>query len=310
MAHDAREGILIIGAPRSGTTLLRRLLNAHPSIHCPGETGLFSAGARFLQHQKLAEAEVGVVSGLGFAGFTPDEVRGRLREFLFSFHREIARRAGARRWAEKTVWDAFHLDAIEEICGAQADFVCVVRHGLDVACSTQELVERNQGYVSELHEYVKRHPRPLEAFAHAWVDTARSILAFVARRAENALLTRYEDLVGDPEQEMRRIPEFLGEAFEPALLESALARHDDLGQGDWKTYRKRSIDQESVGRWRKLPRNVVSELGRIVNPTLESLGYAAVPVGPEPTREQETQRQKLAVMVQRMSGGGEGSRGD
>ncbi len=307
MADDAREGILIIGAPRSGTTLLRRLLDAQPNIRCPGETGLFSAGARFLQRQKLAEAEVGVVSGLGFAGFAPHEVHERLREFLFSFHREIARRAGAKRWAEKTVWDAFHLSEIEEICGAHADFLCLVRHGLDVACSTQELVEKNQGYVAELHEYIKRYPRPLEAFAHAWVDIAESIREFVARHRANALLIRYEDLVSHPEKEMRRILDFLGEEFDPALLEIALARREELGQGDWKTYQKRAIDRESVDRWRKLPKSVVSELGRIVNPTLESLGYAPVPVEPEPTQDQATHRQRLAVMVQRMRGRGDGS---
>jgi hypothetical protein len=137
----------------------------------------------------------------------------------------------------------------------------VVRHGLDVACSTQELVERNQGYAAELHEYIKRHHRPLEAFSRAWVDTAQSIREFVNRHPANAILTRYEDLVSDPGKEMKRI-------FE--LLETALAQRDDedLGQGDWKTYRKRAIDRESVDRWRKLPRNLVSELGRIVNPTL------------------------------------------
>ncbi|MCA9663328.1 MAG: sulfotransferase, partial [Myxococcales bacterium] len=31
-------GIIVLGAPRSGTTLLRRLLDAHPNIACPPET--------------------------------------------------------------------------------------------------------------------------------------------------------------------------------------------------------------------------------------------------------------------------------
>lgn len=303
MGDDPREGILILGAPRSGTTLMRRLLDAHPHVRCPGETGLFSAGARFLESQRIAEGEIGVLSGLALAGFPRDEVTERLREFLFSFHREIARKAGRRRWAEKTVWDVFHLDGIEAICGDRAYFLCMVRHGLDMVCSTQELCEKNQGYPAELHEYVKRHPRPLEAFAHAWVDTVESIRSFVARHAENALLVRYEDLVEKPEDEMGRVFRFLGEAFDPALLETALTRRGELGQGDWKTYQKQAIDRESVERWRKLPRSTISELGRIVNPSLESLGYTPVPLAPEPTREQAARRHELALMVQRLQDG-------
>jgi protein-tyrosine sulfotransferase len=107
------EGIVVLGVPRSGTTLVRRLLNAHPRIACPPETNLLSAAARFLAEQRFAGGlSVGVIPGLDFAGFSEAEVLERFREFLFSFWREIARRAGKARWAEKTAVDVFHLDAI------------------------------------------------------------------------------------------------------------------------------------------------------------------------------------------------------
>lgn len=58
-------GIVVLGLFRSGTTLLRRLLDAHPRIHCPSETFLFSACANFVESQEIAEGmEVGAMSGL------------------------------------------------------------------------------------------------------------------------------------------------------------------------------------------------------------------------------------------------------
>ena len=155
----AHQGIIVLGTPRSGTTLLRRLLDAHPDIACPGETNLLNSAARFMRSEKIAEGvDIGVMSGLRFCGFEEQDVLERLREFVFQFHREHARRAGKPRWAEKTAFDAFYVDEIERLCGDEAFFICMIRHGMDVTCSLKELCDVNGGYLQELHEYVRRHP--------------------------------------------------------------------------------------------------------------------------------------------------------
>ncbi len=92
---DAYEGVIVLGVPRSGTTLLRRLLDAHPDIACPPETNLIGAASRFLQEDRFAGGlSVGVVPGLHFCGFDEEigpDASARLR-FLV-----LARECGARR---------------------------------------------------------------------------------------------------------------------------------------------------------------------------------------------------------------------
>jgi hypothetical protein len=304
---EARPGIVVLGAPRSGTTLLRRLLDAHPSIACPGETHLLRSCARFLERERGAEGlEIGVLSGLAFAGFPEDEVLARLRRFAFGFHEEHARRQGKTRWAEKSAFDAFHLEAIERLCGDEVTYVLLLRHGLDVVLSLRDFTEKTQGYLHELHDYVRRHPRPLVAFAHAWNDVTRQLLAFAGRHPSNAVVVRYEELVESPEDTLRRVLEFLGEPFDAELLERGFRPAENPGFGDWKTYATRKVEAGSVGRHQELPPKLRAELAEIVNPTLEAAGYPRIEVDAAEDEDEETARRRyeLGLLIQSMKAGG------
>jgi hypothetical protein len=293
------EGIIILGSPRSGTTLLRRLIDAHPNIACPGETNVFSACARFLHSERIAEGvQIGVLDGLGYAGFAKEEVLSRLREVAFSFHRDYAKQQGKARWASKTAFDAFYLEEIERLCGKQSQFICIQRHGLDVACSIEELCQKNGGYLEELHEYVVRYPMVLEAFAHAWTDLTRNIRAFAERHPKNAILVRYEDLTEDIDATMSRLMQFVGEEWSADLVGEALKNRGGIGLGDWKTYGKSTVDRSSVGRWKQLTSDTISRLGTICNPTLELCGYEPVAVREERQDEETRRRYEVGLLLQ------------
>ncbi|GIW39435.1 MAG: hypothetical protein KatS3mg076_0012 [Candidatus Binatia bacterium] len=302
---ESTEGILVLGPPRSGTTLLRRLLDAHPRIACPPETNVFAACGRFLRSEKTADGVgIGVLEGLEYAGFSREDVLSRLRELAFSFHREYASRQGKARWAAKTAFDAFYLPEIEALCGDRCAYVCLERHGLDVACSIQELCEKNGAYLRELHDYVVRYPAVLEAFAHAWADLARGIRAFAASHPEHSFLLRYEDLVAEPDATMQKLMGFLGESWDPEFTSKALSSRETVGLGDWKTYGRSSIDASSVGRWKKLPRYTLARLAEICNPVLELCGYEPVRVEPEEPPEAARRRYQVGLLLQRLKGAG------
>lgn len=297
---SAEQPIVVLGTPRSGTTLLRRILDAHPSIACPPETYVLSACARFLHEERFAQGlRIGVLMGLSYAGMSEDEVLDRLRTFAFGLLRQNADKAGKPRIAEKTAFDAFHVPAIRRLCQGHVKFICVARHGLDVACSLAELVDKTGGYVQELHDYVVRHPEPLQAYAHAWVDTA-SAIADLARDDEHALEVRYEDLVADPEPTVRAILEHVGEPWDDGLLDRALADASQVGFGDWKTYGRKAIESSSVGRWKKLPHQSLRPLAEICNPTLTRLGYPAVHASEPEDDAAARRRYELGLLVNRM----------
>ena len=294
-----KPGIVVLGSPRSGTTLLRRILDAHSNIACPPETYVLSAAARFLHAERFSSGlEIGVLFGLQYAGFAEDDVLARLRRFAFSFFEEHAATQGKPRWAEKTAFDAFHVAAISRLCGGHVRFVCLHRHGLDVVTSLEHLVNKTGGYVQELHEYLRRYPEPREAFARAWIDTA-SAIAELCDHDEHAMAVRYEDLAEDPQAAVRRILEFVDEPWEDGLIERALGQAERVGFGDWKTYAKKAIDTKSVGRWKSLPRPTLAHLAHLCNPTLTRLGYDEVQFEDESDADAK-RRYELGLLVNRM----------
>jgi len=298
VSADGTPGIVILGTPRSGTTLLRRLLDAHPSIACPGETNLLAACGRFLESERtVAGVDIGVLSGLSFAGIPEGAVIDRLRELVLGFHRDIAARAGKARWAEKTAVDSFYLGAIERLMAGHAKFIVVNRHGLDFSASMDELCRENGVYLPEIHAYLRRHPMPLEAFARCWVDLTGGLLDFAARHPDDAIVVRYEDLVGDTDTVLAGVLRFLGEEMPADLVGRALRSRSRIGLGDWKTYGHSTVDSGSVGRGAAIPEYARAVVARIINPTLIRAGYAEIPCTESPSPADARRAYELGVLL-------------
>lgn len=279
MHTDEKPGIIVLGAPRSGTTLLRRLLDAHPGIACPGETFLLRSCARFLRSEVIAnDLDYGVAGGLASLGLDIGPVHAQLRGIVEQVHAHNARAAGKPRWAEKTAVDAFYIDEIEALYAEHAQFVCIVRHGLDVVASMHELTDSCERFLEELRTYLAFTPYPAEAYAHAWRSVTERMLRFADDHPETVALVRYEDLVDDPETVMAELFHFLNEPWHAQVVADALSSPGRPGLGDWKTYGEKSVHNKSVARWRALSQSTLNRTAQILNPTLESCGYDPVEV--------------------------------
>ena len=276
-ADAKKKGLVVLGVPRSGTTLLRRLLDGHPDLSCPGETYLLSACARFIQNDTMPSGvSIGVLEGLRHLQMDSAQVLERLRTFFFEVHTTHSAAQGKTHWAEKSALDVFYLEQIELLIGDHAKFVVLLRHGLDVAASLVELSEKVGGYYREIHRYVSRYQSPIEAFVRMWSERTNMLLDLAERRRSQVCVVRYEDLVRNTDEVMNKIFSFIGIAGQAGLAERALRQKDDIGIGDWKAFEYTSVRTERVGRWKKLPPAVIPILANIANPVLERAGYLPV----------------------------------
>jgi hypothetical protein len=207
-----RPGDRLLEAPtfvlcsvRSGSTLLRVLLDSHPLICAPHELHLRDIAVD-LKTDYAARS-------LGEVGLDPTRLEYLLWDRVL--HRELDE-AGKELLVNKTPSDVFIADRIRE-CWPDARFIFLLRHPGAIARSRH--AARPQDSEARNVQMVRRYCAAIEE----------------ARERYDGLTVRYEDITADPERETRRVCEFLGVEWDARMLEYGEFDHGRMkaGLGDW-----------------------------------------------------------------------------
>jgi hypothetical protein len=145
---------VIVGSPRSGTTLLRLMLDAHPELAIPPETGFLTLGPEFRgKGDQLREQFFRAIVNFpqpipSWPDFEiPEEAfRQTLGEIIpfttaegfRAFYRMYAARHGKTRWGDKTPLYCLALDSIRQVL-PEARFIHIIRDGRDAALSLRRM---------------------------------------------------------------------------------------------------------------------------------------------------------------------------
>jgi hypothetical protein len=191
---------------RSGSTLLRVLLDSHSQIHSPQELHLKDFTVR-------VKTEYGA-KALGEIGLDEEQLRFLMWDRLL--HRELT---AARKsvLVNKTPNDVFIADLIAR-CWPDARFIYLLRHPGAIERSRQ--ATRPQDSPERNARMVLKYGTAIEA----------------ARAARPGFTLRYEELTADPRDATKRLCAFLGLSWEARMLEYGRFDHGRLrpGLGDWK----------------------------------------------------------------------------
>lgn len=298
--HTADFRFVVIGFPRSGTTLLSRLLDAHPEISCPPETHLLTAAARFLSEQKDVEGPpIGVLSGVKFLGIEAEDVRAPLRELVFGFHDRIA--GDAKVWVEKTGVDIFHLETLEPLLVGHTKFILLKRNPMDVIASNMDLSDAMGAQLGDLRALTRDCDSPHEGLAQAWVNRMQAVIGFAERNDAACYQISYEDLVTNPEETLQGLLGFMGVNDDAAaLMEGAFAHQPRYGLGDFRVNETSEIRPPAPNGWRKrLPRAAIARIIPMVAPLMERLGYKPPKAPKLPTRDDAVRQFLMAAQMKR-----------
>lgn len=199
--------VFVICSIRSGSTLLRVLLNSHPDICAPHELHL-----RFL---RVSFDKPYAEQAMNELGMDQDELEHLLWDRIL--HGALAR-SGKRIIVEKTPNNCTNLDRLRA-CWPNARFIVLLRHPASIVAS---LMETNPN----------RELGPTLRQALIYLDAVEE-----ARQTLPALVVRYEDLTGDPARVTKQLCDFLGVRWRASMLDYGRNNHGSFrgGIGDWST---------------------------------------------------------------------------
>jgi Sulfotransferase family len=229
--------IFVVGCPRSGTTLIRAMLDRHPNLSCGPETLLLDAFAH-LEKRRWQQ--------LRHFGIDREQWRMQVRDLFTWVHSQRAEREGKGRWVDKTPGYALILDFIDDLY-PDCQVVHVVRDPHDVIDSWR----RRLGPIAARGAVTK------------WPQHVRAARSFRdSHPADRFTEIRYEDLVSEPRKVMEPLLDWLHEPWNDEIIDLSRPRakraNPQPRTARWSTWiGSDSDDDEAAGttppptRWQK-----------------------------------------------------------
>jgi protein-tyrosine sulfotransferase len=277
------DPLFIISSGRSGTTLMRSMLAASGEIAIPAETQiihilaakfpiLFGLGWKELSHAIIADFESTSNFSLWETNLAPAYKR---TEEIPTKERSLARIIDevfktytsekfpeAKQWGDQSPIHTFSLPYIQKVF-PKARYIHMLRDGRDVISSY--MIKRNTNQSHDLNEAIYR-----------WKTSIKRTKELKKSIPSNRYLeVRYEDLVRQPEEELRRVSQFLGIEYTSKMLDywkmpttienKYYSFHANLGK---------PVFPSSIGKWKeRLSEEQQVFILKNITPELKSLGY-------------------------------------
>lgn len=292
MPSGLESPIFVVGPSRSGTTLVRRVLNAHPAVSIAPETHYFDdlrprlgaqAQARLDDQGVRTVERYFLALGDGVYGQETDPERsridaGELRSeadslgatadaYFEAFCRIRMRAQGRSRWGEKTPRHVFRIADMLDVW-PRAKVICLVRDPRAVVASYRDWKRGKPDSDAPDRLRVSRSYHPVLNALLVKGAMEASEQALQRYGTERVLLLRYEDLVTEPDKSIRQLADWLGLDYTASMLDvpDMYGSYGDVSRG---------ISQAPVGRWRsKLSPTEISVIQTCCRGTMERAGYA------------------------------------
>ncbi|MBN1953999.1 MAG: sulfotransferase [Anaerolineae bacterium] len=253
--YQALPPIFIVGVHRSGTTLLRYMLNSHSRIYIPPESDFIAnfflrrpsgelserriaqlLDTVFTRYRFVGEWQGDPPTAAAFIAAMPERTPAA---FLDTLYGTYARQNDAVRWGDKTPIYASYVDLIHRIL-PQAQFIHIIRDARDAALSMLDKYEKEEFHVDVFFA------------ARNWVRRIRKAQRDGARLPAHLYHeVRYEDLVQNPQHQLEVICDFLGERFEPAMLTHHRAARERVpADSHFFDNVRNPTTRQRIGRWR------------------------------------------------------------
>ncbi|MBE0470372.1 MAG: sulfotransferase [Methyloprofundus sp.] len=272
--------IFIVGAPRSGTTLLQYMLRSHPNISLPtGESHFFIPLLRNAESfgnlnepkniRKVLEAMYKQsadfldtdIHGIKFdieqlTTKFKQEGRNTITSIISGLFEKNALGEGKSRWGDKTPYYVLHMKTILEMY-PDAQFIHLIRDGRDCALSM----------FARKHDFGVYNTFFAAKYWEIYVELGRQMGSELGSKIYHEI--RYEDLLDTPQKTMQGVCEFLNEPYSDNLI-----NFKKSGEAGKTPLLQKSLQKTNQEKWRtKMTGKQIALFEGAVGDTLQKCGY-------------------------------------
>jgi len=226
-ASSSTKPVLVVGMPRSGTSLAEQIIASHPLVKGAGEVGFWN--------RALREHEAGIRQGV-----LSEDIRKKLAAGYL--HALGNHSADTLRVVDKTPINCDYIGIIHSVF-PNARFIYMQRNPADtcLSCYFQQFSAAHTFSMdlSDLAHYYRQHERLMTHW--------RNVLP-----AGTILVVPYAELVSDPELRTRRILDFVGLQWHRNCLEFHASKRPVTTASNWQV--RQEIYRHSLERWRNYAR--------------------------------------------------------
>ena len=268
----AAPPVFVLSCERSGSTLLRFIIDTHREICSPAHLHL---------GQLCRSLYTSIFFSLGQTLDVTDEAM-RKRAVIVETRRvidELMQRyvtaKGKRMWCEKTTENLQYLNLLYDVF-PDARYICLYRNCMDVVHSSIEC--SRLGFIPELVRYVQKQPDNIvAAMVDSWIEKTSVLLDFELAHPAQCFRITYETLVAEPSQTLAAMFAALELDWDESLLNEVFSTHHDQGSGDRKVLFTKKIQTDSIGRGSTISRSFIPDsLLEKMNRLLARLDYPQV----------------------------------
>ena len=275
-----KKQLFIIGNPRSGTSLLRIMLNSHSSIVVPPECGfiqwwhqkykdwpsnfsIYDFVTDLQTSKKIETWEIDFEILVYFLEQSNSKSYGELMFNVIDFYgRSKHQKINSEVLGDKNNYYIEHLDLLRRI-SPTAKFLIILRDPRDVYCSYKGIAE-----LKSTSTYIPKLSQSLESFLRDWRHNHSKILKFLQIIDANQFtVINYEDLVLETKTELVKVCDFLELSFDENMLKYYKTNDEPKALLDWKKKTLQPPDSSSIGSYKKLL--FQSEVKKIESDTFE-----------------------------------------
>lgn len=282
--------VFVVSLARSGSTLLRYLLDSHPDIVSPAELNLsalllHAADTWHRAHEGQGTTDPGAeAQGPAEPGAEPRASSGALlsadslrwaTKIVNELMADLARAAGASVFVDKSLLTVDQLPIVAS-CFPNAYYIFLYRYPLDMIASGVE-ASRWGFNAYGFAPYIGATPGNfISGLGSYWIDKTSRMLAFERTATVAHARIYYELLCDDPATTLSDLLDFLELPSDSRIIEQAFQGNHAIGPGDYKIDFTRSVKIDSVGRGSTLPWLLGPDQVERIDELLAELDYPAL----------------------------------